>query len=123
MTLSANTLLENRYRIEGLLAQGGMGAIYRGFDLILDIPVAIKESFFKPPHGMRQFQQEARILARLHHPSLPRVINHFSVGDQQYLVMDFVEGQDLWEMVTKRGQPLGQRQALNYLIQVCDAVQ
>lgn len=123
MTLSANTLLENRYRIEGLLAQGGMGAIYRGFDLILDIPVAIKESFFKTPHGTRQFQQEARILARLHHPSLPRVINHFSVGDQQYLVMDFVEGQDLWEMVTKRGQPLGQRQALNYIVQVCDAVQ
>jgi uncharacterized protein YfaS (alpha-2-macroglobulin family) len=123
MTLSANTLLENRYRIEGLLAQGGMGAIYRGFDLILDIPVAIKESFFKTPQGTRQFQQEARILARLHHPFLPRVINHFSVGDQQYLVMDFVEGQDLWEMVTKRGQPLDQRQALNYLIQVCDAVQ
>ncbi len=123
MTLTANTILENRYRIEGLLAQGGMGAIYRGFDVILDVPVAIKENFFQTPQGIRQFQQEARILARLHHPGLPRVVNHFSVGEQQYLVMDFIEGQDLWEMVTRRGQPLGQRQAVDYMIQVCNAGQ
>jgi|GEM_PF-408303 len=123
MTLTADTILENRYRIDGLLAQGGMGAIYRGFDSILDVPVAIKENFFQTPQGIRQFQQEARILARLHHPGLPRVVNHFSVGEQQYLVMDFIEGQDLWEMVTRRGQPLSQRQALDYIIQVCDAVQ
>ncbi|MCQ3979612.1 MAG: hypothetical protein DPW09_39850, partial [Anaerolineae bacterium] len=123
MTLTADTILENRYRIDGLLAQGGMGAIYRGFDSILDVPVAIKENFFQTPQGIRQFQQEARILARLHHPGLPRVVNHFSVGEQQYLVMDFIEGQDLWELVTRRGQPLSQRQALDYIIQVCDAVQ
>jgi hypothetical protein len=122
MTLPTDTILENRYRIEGLLAQGGMGAIYRGYDITLDIPVAIKENFFQTPEGMRQFQQEARILARLHHRGLPRVINHFSLDGRQYLVMDFIEGQDLWEIVTRRGQPLGERKALDFLIQVCEAV-
>ena len=78
MPLPEDTILENRYRIDRLLAHGGMGAIYRGFDQNLDIPVAIKENFFQTPQSIRQFEQEARILARLHHPNLPRVIDHFT---------------------------------------------
>ena len=123
MTLSPGTMLENRYRIEQPLAQGGMGAIYQAFDTNLDIPVAIKENFFRTPQSISQFQKEAQILARLHHPNLPRVIQHFSYEGSQYLVMDFVEGQDLWEMVQQREQPLNERQALDYLTQVCDAVE
>ena len=123
MTLSPGTMLENRYRIEQPLAQGGMGAIYQAFDTNLDIPVAIKENFFRTPQSISQFQKEAQILARLHHPNLPRVIQHFSHKGSQYLVMDFVEGQDLWEMVQQREQPLNERQALDYLTQVCDAVE
>lgn len=122
MALAPNTMLENRYRIERLLARGGMGAIYQGFDTNLNIPVAIKENFFKTPEAIRQFQREAQILARVHHPNLPRVIHHFSYTGQQYLVMDFIGGQDLWEMVKQRGRPLDEGQALDYLIQVCDAV-
>ncbi len=122
MSLPAGTLLENRYRIERPLARGGMGAIYQAFDTNLDIPVAIKENFFRTPQSISQFQREAQILARLHHPNLPRVIQHFSHNGQQYLVMDFIAGQDLWEMVQQRGQPLDERQALDYIIQVCDAV-
>jgi Tol biopolymer transport system component/predicted Ser/Thr protein kinase len=114
--------LENRYRIDRLLAHGGMGAIYRGFDRNLDIPVAIKENFFQTPQSIRQFEQEARILARLHHPNLPRVIDHFTADGQQYLVMDYIEGTDLWETVKTQKRPLDENQALNYMIQVCDAV-
>lgn len=122
MTLAKDTILENRYRIDCLLGQGGMGAIYQGYDLKLDIPLAIKENFFQTPQSVRQFQQEARILARLHHPNLPRVIDHFSFENRQYLVMDFIEGQDLWEIVKKQKQPLEEKLALDYLIQVCQAV-
>ena len=123
MTLPEDTILENRYRIDRLLAHGGMGAIYRGYDTNLDIQVAIKENFFQTPHSIRQFEQEARILARLHHPNLPRVIHHFSFDDQQYLVMDYVDGLDLWEVVKNAKSPLPEHQALDYLIQICNAVQ
>lgn len=123
MTLPEDTILENRYRIDKLLAHGGMGAIYRGYDANLDIHVAIKENFFQTPQSIRQFEQEARILARLRHLNLPRVIHHFNFDDQQYLVMDYVDGLDLWELVKREKYPLPERQALDYLIQICDAVQ
>jgi serine/threonine protein kinase len=80
MTLPEDTILENRYRIDRLLGQGGMGAIYRGFDLKLKIPLAIKENFFQTPQSIRQFEQEALLLARLQHPNLPRVIDHFFIA-------------------------------------------
>lgn len=122
MTLPEDTILENRYRIDRLLAHGGMGAIYQAFDTNLNIPVAIKENFLQTPESIRQFQQEALILARLRHPSLPRVIHHFSFEGQQYLVMDFVEGKNLWEIVKSRRRPMEEKQALKYLIEVCGAV-
>ena len=122
MPLPEDTVLENRYRIDGLLAQGGMGAIYRGFDTNLSTPVAIKENFFQTPQAINQFKREALILARLRHPALPRVTHHFSFAGRQYLVMDFVEGEDLWEMVQRRSRPLDEAQALHYISQVCEAV-
>ena len=75
--LRKSYLLENRYRIDRLLARGGMGAIYQGFDNKLQTNVAIKENFFQTPESVRQFEREALILARLRHPSLPRVSDHF----------------------------------------------
>jgi serine/threonine protein kinase len=122
MALPNGQILEKRYRIENLLARGGMGAIYRAFDTNLNIPVALKENYFKTPQSIAQFQQEAQILARLHHPNLPRVIQHFSFQSNQYLVMDFIDGQDLWDIIKAKGQPLPEVDALRYIIQVCDAV-
>ncbi len=122
MTLPEDTVLVNRYRIDGLLAHGGMGAIYRAFDTNLNTPVAIKENFFQTPHRVAQFKQEALLLARLRHPALPRVIHHFSFEGQQYLVMDYIEGDNLWEIIRRRGGPLAEAEAVDYLIQVCQAV-
>ncbi len=122
MALPEDTILENRYRIDRLLGQGGMGAIYRGLDTKLRTQVAIKENFFHTPQSIRQFEQEALLLARLHHPNLPRVIDHFNFEGQQYLVMDYIDGQDLWEMVKRQEEPLPEAQALEYLIQICGAV-
>ncbi len=123
MTIPSDTILENRYRVDWLLAKGGMGAVYRGFDTKLNMPVALKENFFDTPQSIIQFKQEALILARLRHPNLPRVIDHFSFEDQQYLVMDFIDGDDLWKIVREHNRPLTERQALDCVIQVCDAVQ
>ncbi len=122
MTLPEDTILENRYRIDRLLAQGGMGAIYKAFDTNLKTPVAIKENFYQTPESIQQFEQEALILARLRHPGLPRVIHHFSAEGFQYLVMDYIEGQDLWEIVKAQQAPLDEKLALQYIIQIADAV-
>ncbi len=122
MTLPEDTILENRYRIDRLLAHGGMGAIYRAFDMNLSTPVAIKENFFQTLHHVAQFKKDALMLARLRHPALPRVIHHFSFEGQHYLVMDFIEGENLWEVVRGRGEPLAEREALDYIVQVCQAV-
>jgi hypothetical protein len=123
MRLSIGQLLRNnRYRIDALLGQGGMGAVYRAWDTSLDIPVAVKENLDTSAEAQKQFGREAQLLARLAHPSLPRVTDYFFIpGQGQYLVMDFVEGEDLEAMVRRLGA-LPEPQVLNWIAQVCDAL-
>ena len=122
MPLAVGTVLENRYRIDVLLGAGGMGAVYRAWHLRLDQYVAIKENAMASPASSRQFEREAKMMARLRHPNLPRVIDSFVVRDgAQYLVMDYIEGEDLGQMV-KRVGALGEAKALAWIEQACDAL-
>jgi ABC-type sugar transport system substrate-binding protein len=123
MPLSLEQIVHNnRYRIEALLGQGGMGAVYRAWDTSLNIPVAIKENLDASPEAQKQFGREAYMLARLSHPNLPRVTDYFFMpGQGQYLVMDFVEGEDLQAMLDRLGA-LPEPQVLNWTAQVCDAL-
>ena len=96
MTLERDTLLHNRYRIMEILGQGGMGSVYRAVDENLGVDVAVKENLFTTDEYARQFRLEAVILANLRQSNLTRVTDHFVIGDQgQYLVMDYIEGEDL----------------------------
>jgi serine/threonine protein kinase len=122
MPLPEDTILEERYRIDKLLAYGGMGAVYRAYDTNLQIEVAIKENYFRTPQAVEQFKREALMLARLRHPGLPRVLQHFTWEGQQYLVMEFIEGPNLWEMVKQRGGPFDEAQAMVWIDRVCSAV-
>jgi eukaryotic-like serine/threonine-protein kinase len=123
MPLSTGQILHNRYRIVKLLGQGGFGAVYRAWDLNLNAPCALKESLNTTPEAVRQFTLEARLLANLRHVNLPAVIDHFSVeGQGQYLVMDFIEGQDLQQMLQRSGGPLPEGQVLTWMLQVCDTL-
>ena len=104
MTLELRSLLHNRYRIEQIIAQGGMGAIYRATDESLGVDVAVKENLFTTEDSTRQFRREATILAGLRQPNLPRVTDHFVIPDQgQYLVMDYIEGEDLRQTISRDG--------------------
>jgi serine/threonine protein kinase len=122
MPLTEDTVLENRYRIDGLLSYGGMGAVYRAYDTNLQVEVAIKENYFHTPQAIEQFKREALVLARLRHPALPRVLQHFTHEGQQYLVMEFVEGPNLWELIKRRSSSFSEPQALAWVDKVCAAV-
>ena len=122
MTLSVGQVLENRYRVVSLLGQGGMGAVYRAWDLTLRVPVALKENLDLSPVSQQQFEREALLLAQLNHPNLPRVTNHFVVpGLGQYLVMEFIEGQDLQQWLDQRGR-LTEAEAVPIVGQVASAL-
>ena len=132
-TLAPDTVLRDRYRIVELVGRGGMGATYRAEDLRLQGRFcALKEALTDPDassdelrQSREQFYQEASTLARLDHPNLPKVSDYFSEDDRDYLVMDFVPGQDLKEMLSTalaEGHPLLERQVLAWADQLCDAL-
>lgn len=122
MTLSTGQVLENRYRIVSLLGQGGMGAVYRAWDLNLRVPVALKENLDLSLVSQQQFEREALLLAQLNHPNLPRVTNHFTVhGQGQYLVMEFIDGQDLQQWLDQRGR-LTEAEAVPIIGQIASAL-
>jgi serine/threonine protein kinase len=131
--LSPGTVLQKRYRIKRLLAQGGMGAVYEAEAIHLrNAPVAVKETFFndfsneKQEKLREQFKREAATLARLHHPALPQVKDHFVEGDGQFLVMDFIPGDDLDKLLERhlgeKGEPFGFWLVMEWAERLLDAL-
>ncbi|KOS55006.1 Stk1 family PASTA domain-containing Ser/Thr kinase [Rhodococcus rhodochrous] len=99
-------VLERRYRIEAPIARGGMSIVYRGTDLRLDRPVAVKvmdPQFAADPQFLARFEFEARSVARLTHPGLVAVYDQGQDGDHVFLVMELVEGGTLRELLRERG--------------------
>ncbi len=122
MSLSTNNLLKGRYRIESVLGQGGMGAVYQATDELLAIPVAVKENLFLSEEYTEQFKQETRILASLRHVNLPRVLDFCSIeGQGQYLVMDYIAGEDLRDLL-KRSGPLSEKDVVLIGYHICEAL-
>lgn len=107
MDLQPDNILNNRYKIQKQLGKGGMGAVYLADDLSLEQKVAVKVNQNPQEESTSQFLREARLLAALKHPNLPRVIDYFISGASQFLVMDYIPGRDLGEMLEKEGaQPV-----------------
>jgi eukaryotic-like serine/threonine-protein kinase len=132
-TLSVGTVLRERYEIIDLVGQGGMGAVYKAGDLRLRGRVcAVKEVLpeLVGAPGMEdqahdQFYREASVLARLDHPNLPKVSDFFQYEGREYLVMDFVPGQDLRQLVEEARRHdsfLPEASVLAWAGQLCDAL-
>jgi serine/threonine protein kinase len=123
MPLQTGKVLNGRYRIVKLLGQGGFGAVYRAWDMNMECPRAVKENLDTSPEAQKQFKFEAKLLGDLIHPNLPRVIDHFIIPSQgQYLVMDYVDGEDLQEKLDRSGEPLPESLVIPWLEQICDAL-
>ncbi len=110
--LARNTILESRYRIIRPLGKGGMGQVYEAIDDTIDSIVAIKETLTTSDKLRNAFRHEARTLANLKHPALPRVTHHFFQDDGQFLVMEFIEGLNLAQRLDLRGRPFDYAEVL-----------
>ena len=103
MELTSGSLLKGRYLIKERLGKGGMGAVFLAEDTALDQLVAVKSNAIASEQARRQFETEARLLAKLRHPNLPLVFDHFILEDVQYLVMDYIPGDDLNDRLKLEG--------------------
>lgn len=118
-----NITLMGRYRLESILAVGGMGKIYRGTDTLFDRPCAIKEILpASDPAEQKQalslFEQEAALLASLHHTHIVTLIDYFVERGNAFLVMELCSGGDLSDLK----MPITEMQALDLGIQVAKAL-
>src|SRR3954469_9405713 len=126
MALSVGELVLDRYLVEGLIGQGGMGAVYRARHQRLGIPVAIKTITGDASEELiARFGREAQLLARVRHPN---VVSILDVGDAQdrspCMVMDFLEGETLDARLERRGAlPWNEVRAIGlYILQGLDSI-
>lgn len=120
--IAPNTLLQNRYLVLNQIGQGGMGAVYIATDQRFGSTVALKETFFDDPNLRKAFEREARLLNHLRHAALPRVSDHFMEDEGQFLVMEYIAGDDLSEKLKERGGAFPVSEVLNWADQLLDAL-
>jgi serine/threonine protein kinase len=125
--LAPNTLLQGRYLVMRLLGQGGMGAVYQATDRKFGNAVALKETFYNDLQLRKAFSHEARLLNRLRHAALPVVTDYFAIGERQFLVMQYIPGKDLEQLLADRktqGQGVFMTsQVLRWADQLLDALE
>lgn len=105
---AGDRLIADKYRLDGLIARGGMGSVYSGTHLDLERPVAIK--LFQPdytadPAAFERFRREARVAAKIKHPNIADIYDYGSLPDgESYIVMELVEGHTLLDTIRQVGQ-------------------
>ncbi|HLM62279.1 MAG TPA: serine/threonine-protein kinase, partial [Pyrinomonadaceae bacterium] len=102
--LTPGRILRDRYKILDMIGHGGMGAVYLADDLLTDENIAVKQTFYNDEELAKAFYYEARLLARLKHPAFPKVTDFFAEDDSRFLVMEFIEGDDLSCRFDRKGR-------------------
>jgi serine/threonine protein kinase len=115
-------ILQQRYRIERQIGQGGMGAVYVATDGRFGSTVAIKETLCLDDSYRKAIEREARLLNSLKHVALPRVSDHFAEENGQFLVMEYIPGDDLAAMLQRFGRPFSLELVLKWADQLLDAL-
>jgi serine/threonine-protein kinase len=116
--------LNQRYHLLTCIGSGGMAVVYKGLDLLLERRVAVKvlrQRFASDPEFLERFQREARAAANLDHPNIVTVFDVGTDGDRHYIVMEFVDGQDLKTLIRQRDR-LSIAQTLDIATQIAAGV-
>ena len=124
--MQVGAVVEGKYRVDAVIGQGGMGAVFRAWDLRLERPVAIKvvrADLLSDPDSRARFRRESQIVARLQHPAIVTVFDYGTLPDgAAYLVMEFVPGEDLRHVMKREGRLPGAR-AWELLKGICAGVE
>lgn len=121
--LAPKTVLQNRYQITKLIGKGGMGEVYLAIDQRLGHSIALKRTTVGDDAMLADaFEREAKTLAQLRHPVLPKVSDHFGEDDEQFLVMDYISGQDLSERLQATDNPFPLNWVLFWADQLLEAL-
>ncbi len=123
MNLTPDTLLQNRYKIIKQLGQGGMGAVYKAIDQRFGSTVALKQMIVEGEVLVQAFEREAILLNGLRHRTLPVVIDHFAEDSGHFLVMQYIPGEDLAELLTNNNGPFLPSQVASWADQLLDALE
>jgi serine/threonine-protein kinase len=119
------TIIGRKYRIDDLIAEGGMGIVYRGWHLALEQPVAIKvvlSEYAAHPRVVARFLSEARVMAQMRGTHVARVLDTgYLEGGSPYLVLEYLVGRDLRAVLHADG-PLPLMRAVEYVLQACEAM-
>lgn len=124
--LPLGTMIRKRYTVVGIVGRGGLGTVYRVEDNLFEKKrvYAVKELVDQSRGARKQFSQEAKWLEGLNHPHIPKVHEYFEWEGRAYLIMDFVEGENLEQKLSRQGgRPLPEDQVLRWILPICDALQ
>src|SRR5258708_10083755 len=124
-TVPSGTILHGRYRIERVLGSGGFGHVYLTLDLQTNQQYAIKEYFVTGSSGQAQLQHEARVLSQLHHPNLPAFHEAFSERGHYFVVLSYIEGNDLTDLIRvtrQRNDIIPLPRIMDCVLSICDGV-
>ena len=120
--IETGKILQQRYRIDKQIGQGGMGAVYIATDERFGSTVAIKETLCMDDNYRKAIEREARLLNSLKHIALPRVTDHFVEDNGQFLVMEYISGEDLAHHLETASRPFPVDQVLTWADQLLDAL-
>jgi outer membrane protein assembly factor BamB/tRNA A-37 threonylcarbamoyl transferase component Bud32 len=128
--LQKGQLLQDRYEVQEVVGRGGMGAVYRARDKNFKAIrlVAVKEMITRVTDDLirkniyKIFEREANILATLRHPSIPRIYDYFIENDRAYLVLEFVNGKNLEQIVSEADDFFTEQQVLGWGVEICDVL-
>lgn len=116
-------MIQNRYLVVHLVGKGGMGEVYLAVDQRLGSAVALKRTYFADDQTLgNAFEREAKILARLRHPVLPKVSDHFLENGEQYLVMEHIAGEDMSKRLESAKRPFPLSWVMFWADQLLDAL-
>ncbi|HKG44587.1 MAG TPA: protein kinase [Gaiellaceae bacterium] len=117
-------LIAERYELEELVGTGGMSSVYRAHDTLLERTVALKvlhQQFTADGDYVERFRREARSVAQLSHPNIVTVIDRGKQDDRQFIVFEYVDGENLKALVEREG-PLSEHEAVQLALQIARAL-